>query len=70
MSLGFKRFGNVDGEHTLCAVDSKILMTKDQKTTPMKDFLDKFFELCKEYQQDISPHKMAEILRNYADRLD
>ena len=45
-------------------------MTKDQKNAPMKDFLDKFFELCKEYQQDIPPHKMAEILRDYADRLD
>ena len=45
-------------------------MTEDQKKAPMKDFLYKFFELCKEYQQDIPPHKMAEILRDYADRLD
>ena len=45
-------------------------MTEDQKKTPMKAFLDKFFELCKEYQQDIPPPKMAEILRDYADRLD
>ncbi len=36
-------------------------MTEDQKPRPMKDFLDKFFELCKEYQQEIPPHKMAEI---------
>ena len=44
-------------------------MTQDQKTKPVKEFLDKFFELCKEYQQEIPPHKMAEILRDYADRL-
>ena len=36
----------------------------------MKDFLDIFFDLCREYQQEIPPHKMAEILREYADRLD
>ena len=36
----------------------------------MKDFLDKLFDLCREYQQEIPPQKMAEILREYADRLD
>ena len=36
----------------------------------MKDFLDKLFDLCREYQQEITPKKMAEILRDYADRLD
>ena len=36
----------------------------------MKDFLDKFFDLCREYQQEITAQKMAEILREYADRLD
>ena len=36
----------------------------------MEDFLDKFFDLCKEYQQEIPPHKIAEILREYEDRLD
>ena len=35
-----------------------------------EDFLDKFFDLCREYQQEIPPQKMAEILREYADRLD
>ena len=38
-------------------------------SSSMKDFLDKFF-LCTEYQQEIPPQKMAEILREYADRLD
>ena len=33
-------------------------------------FLDTFFDLCREYQQEIPPQKMAEILREYADRLD
>ena len=32
----------------------------------MKDFLDKFFDLCKEYQQQIQAQKMDEILRDYA----
>ena len=39
-------------------------------SSSMKDFLDKFFDLCREYQQDIPPQKMAEILREYVDRLD
>jgi len=39
-------------------------------SSTMKDFLDKFFDLCREYQQEIPPKKMAEILREYADRLD
>ena len=39
-------------------------------SSSMKDFLDKFFDLCREYQQEIPPQKMAEILRDYADRLD
>ena len=45
-------------------------MTKEKKIAPTKEFLDKFFDLCKEYQQEIAPNKMAEILRDYADRLD
>ena len=39
-------------------------------SSSMKDFLDKLFDLCREYQDEISPQKMAEILRDYADRLD
>ena len=39
-------------------------------SSSMKDFLDKFFDLCREYQQVIPPQKMAEVLREYADRLD
>ena len=36
----------------------------------MQDFLDKFFDLCKKYQEEIPPQKMAEVLRDYANRLD
>ena len=36
----------------------------------MKDFLDKFFDLYRKYQQEIPPQKMAQILRVQADRLD
>ena len=39
-------------------------------SSSMKDFLDKFFDLCREYQQEIPPLKMAEILKEYAVRLD
>tara|TARA_Y100001970_G_scaffold287037_1_gene410704 strand:- start:683 stop:871 length:189 start_codon:yes stop_codon:yes gene_type:complete len=39
-------------------------------SSSMKDFLDKFFNLCREYQEEIPPQKMAEILRDYANRLD
>ena len=39
-------------------------------SSPTKEFIDKFFELCKEYQKEIPPDKMAEIFRDYADRLD
>ena len=45
-------------------------MTEETKKSSMKDFLDNLFELCKEYQQEIPPHKIAEVLRDYADRLD
>tara|TARA_Y100001968_G_scaffold127313_1_gene116201 strand:+ start:1491 stop:1628 length:138 start_codon:yes stop_codon:yes gene_type:complete len=45
-------------------------MTEDKKQGPIKEFLVKFFDLCKEYQEKIPPHKIAEILRDYADRLD
>ena len=45
-------------------------MTNEKRANPMKEFLDKFFDLCKEYQQEIPPHKMAEVLRDYADRLN
>ena len=36
----------------------------------MKDLLDKFFDLFREYQEEIPSQKMAEVLRDYADRLD
>ena len=36
----------------------------------IKDFLDKLFDLCREYQEEIPPKKIAEVLRDYADRLD
>ena len=39
-------------------------------SSSMKDFLDKFFDLCREYQQEIPPQKMTEMLRDYADRFD
>jgi len=39
-------------------------------SSSMREFLDKFFDLCREYQQEIPSKKMAEILREYADRLD
>ena len=39
-------------------------------SSSMKDFLDKFFDLCREYQQEIKYQKMAGILKEYADRLD
>ena len=42
----------------------------ENRPTPMKEFLNKFFDLCKEYKQEIPPHKIAEVLRDYADRLD
>ena len=45
-------------------------MTKEKRQNPMKEFLDKFFDLCREYQQEIPPHKMSAFLREYAERLD
>jgi len=45
-------------------------MTKGKRPNPMKEFLDQFFDLCRKYQQEIPPHKMAEVLRDYAERLD
>ena len=45
-------------------------MAEAKEPSPMKDFTDKLFDLCREYQQEIPPHKVAEVLRDYADRLD
>ena len=39
-------------------------------SSSMKDYLGKFFDLYREYQQEIPPKKMAEVLREYAERLD
>ena len=39
-------------------------------SSSIKDFLDKLFDLWREYQQEIPPQKMAEILREYTDRLN
>ena len=39
-------------------------------SSSMKDFLDKLFDLFREYQQQIPPKKMAEVLREYEDRSD
>tara|TARA_Y100000991_G_scaffold60226_1_gene44434 strand:+ start:265 stop:390 length:126 start_codon:yes stop_codon:yes gene_type:complete len=36
----------------------------------MKNFLDKLIDLCREYQHEISLQKMAEVLRDYTDRLN
>jgi len=38
-------------------------------SSSIKNFLDKFFDLCIGYQKEIPPQKMAEVLRKYADRL-
>ena len=35
-----------------------------------KEFIEKFFDLCQEAQEGIPPNVIAEILRDYADRLD
>jgi hypothetical protein len=35
-----------------------------------KEFMNKFFDLCKEAQEEIPSNVIAEILRDYADRLD
>ena len=45
-------------------------MTQEKRPNPTKGFLDKFFDLCNEYQQEIPPQKMAEVLKDYAERLD
>ena len=45
-------------------------MSEGKNPRPMQEFLNKFFNLCKEYQEQIPPHKIAEVLRDYAERLD
>ena len=30
----------------------------------MKDFLDKFFDLCRDYQTEIQPQKIVEVLKD------
>ena len=55
----------------------KLERTKDLKlisigknSGTIKEFLKKFFDLCKENQEQIPSHKIAEVLRDYAERLD
>ncbi len=45
-------------------------MSKKKNPGPMQEFLDKFFDLCREYQEQLPPNKIAEVLRDYAERLD
>ena len=35
-----------------------------------KEFMDQLFDLCKEAQEEIQPQVIAEILQDYAERLD
>ena len=39
-------------------------------SSSIKDLLNKFFDLCREYQQEIAPKKMGEVLRKYANISD
>ena len=46
-------------------------MTDKKRPNSMKEFPDKFFDLCRESQQEvIQKKKMAEVVRDYAERLD
>ena len=36
----------------------------------MKEFLNKFFDLCREYEEEIEPHEMKKVLINYLGKLD
>ena len=36
----------------------------------IKYVLDKFFDFCREYQKKTPPEEIAEVLRDYTDRLD
>ena len=46
------------------------LMSEGKSPGPMQGFMNKFFDLCKEYQEQIPPNKIAEVLKDYAERLD
>ena len=45
-------------------------MSEGKLPGPLQEFLNKFFDLCKEYQKQIPPHKIAEVLRDYEETLD
>ena len=45
-------------------------MPEGKTPGPIQEFLNKFFDLCKECQEQIPPHKIAEVLRDYAERID
>ncbi len=45
-------------------------MPEKKNSGPMKESLNKFFDLCKEYQEQIPPHQISEVLKDYAERLD
>ena len=39
-------------------------------SSSIKDFLDKFFDFCREYKGKTPPEEIAGFLRDYTDRLD
>ncbi len=45
-------------------------MAEMKSPNTMKGFLDKFSALFKKHQQEIPPKGMAEISRDYSDRID
>ena len=45
-------------------------MPEKKSSGPMQEFLNKFFDLCKEYQEQIPTHNITKVLKDYAERLD
>ena len=56
------------GDEVICnwlTVDLQLI-----SISSLLDFLDKFFDLSTEYQEKILSQKVAEVLRDYSDRLE
>ena len=56
------------GDEVICnwlTVDLQLI-----SISSLLDFLDKFFDLSTEYQEEILSQKVTEVLRDYSDRLE
>ena len=69
-TINYKGSQLSDKIHSNKLTHLKNQINTESSPTPLKGFLDKFFDLYKHCQQELPPREIAAILRDYARRLD